>query len=467
MTYKHILILALLSIPLISCAQEKKITIEYVQLNTGEANPVKDYETVIDSSARVLQKDFIVLAPEVAFQTIEGFGGAFNENGGEALFSLPKEAQREVLENLFSTEKSNLTFNRTPIGPSDFSLDAYDYSMTANDYGIKNFSIQRDKEYLLPYIKEALRINSKMLMQASPWSPPAWMKINNAVDKNDTYTGKITGLRNTPEIHRAYADYLAEYIKAYQKEGVEVHRFCVQNEPDTYAPFPGCYIPMDQYLDLGINYIIPKFEKENLPTEIWLGTFRTIDRADHYTALSNKEVREKFAGIGFQYAKEPFIRETSLLAPNMKIMHTEGVCFNGDNSAEQAKTRLAEIASYINAGSTNYCYWNIILNETSKSAWNWKQNSMLVIDRDTKEVTYTPDYNAMYLVSKTVLPDDVRIAHIAKDKMISVKDENGNIKLLIQNDGMEEKFVRLYVDRQQVNIKLPADALCAVTLAGY
>ncbi|APZ45859.1 hypothetical protein BW723_05925 [Polaribacter reichenbachii] len=447
-----------------SFSQEVDIKIEYVKLNKGEANPVKNYTTVINTDAKVKQNDFIVITPEVEFQTIEGFGGAFNENGGEALFSLSKKAQKEVLNNLFSKEKSNLTFNRTPIGPSDFSIDAYDYSMTPDDYEMKHFSIERDKKYLLPFIKEALAVNSEMLLQASPWSPPAWMKVNNAVDKNQSYEGK-SGLKNTPEIHTAYAKYLVNYIKAYKKEGVEVHRFCLQNEPDTYAPFPGCNIPMDQYIDLGVNYVIPKFRAEKLATEIWLGTFRTINRADHYKTLLNKSSKNNFAGIGFQYAKEPFIRETSLLAPEMKIMHTEGICYNGANSEAQAKKRLAEIASYINSGSTNYCYWNIILNETSKSAWNWKQNSLMVINRKTKEVIYTPDYNAIYLASKTVRKDDVRIAHIAKEKIISVKDANGNIKLLIQNDELKEKFIRLFYNDKEINLKVPADALYAVTLS--
>lgn len=462
MKIKKLLTYSVLLSSLFLSAQNYDIAINYVNLEHGEANPIKTFKTIIDSNVNVPQKDFVVLVPTVEFQEIEGIGGAFNENGGEALLSLSKANQNKIIENLFSKDKADFSFNRTPIGASDFSLDSYSYSMVAEDYEMRNFSINRDKKYLLPFIKSALQENPEMLIQASPWSPPAWMKVNNAVDKNDEIKGK-SGLKDNPEIYNAYAKYLVKYIEAYKEEGVIIDRFCVQNEPDTYAPFPGCNIPINQYQNLSLNYVIPAFREAKLNTGIWSGTFRTIDRGDHYKIL-NSTANKAFDGIGFQYAEEPFMREVKLLVPNMKMMHTEGVCFNGDNSAEQAKTRLAEIASYINAGTTNYCYWNIILNETSKSAWGWKQNSLLVINRETKEVTYTPDYNALYLVSNAIKKNDKRIAHIASQKIITVTDAKGIIKVVIQNNEANNKFVRLFIDEKEINVKIPANALSTIKL---
>lgn len=454
--------LVLLLITSIVKAQKYTIDIEYVTLEKGESNPVKTFETNIDTSVKVTQNDFIVLVPEVEFQTIEGIGGAFNENGGEALLSLSEEMQQKVLTNLFNTNNANLVFNRTPIGASDFSLDAYSYSMVAEDYKMKHFSIKRDEKYLLPYIKKALKVNPTMLLQASPWSPPAWMKYSNAIDKNNKDL-KGSRLRATPEIYKAYASYFVKYIEAYKKQGVNIDRFCIQNEPDTYAPFPGCNMTMEQMEDLSLNYVLPAFKKNKLNTGIWAGTFRTINRGDHYKILNSKTI-ENFDGIGFQYAGEAFIREVSLLAPNMKIMNTETKCFNGDNSTEQAKERMAEIANYINAGSSNYCYWNMILNETSTSAWGWKQNSLVVINRENGNVIYTPDYNAMYLASKSIQKNDHRIAHISKHAIVTTKNSSNQIKVLIQNDEPKTKFVKLIIDQEEINVALPANALCNLTL---
>ena len=463
MNFSKILItLLLVTATLTVTGQNYKVEISYVSLDKGEASPIKSFKTNIDASVKVTQNDFIVLVPEIEFQTIEGIGGAFNENGGEALFSLPTDKQQEVLKNLFNPKNANLIFNRTPIGASDFSLDAYSYSMVANDFKMKHFSIERDHKYLLPFIKAAFKESPEMLLQASPWSPPAWMKYSNAMDKNNVDEEK-SRLKDTPEIHKAYATYFVKYIEEYKKEGVTIDRFCVQNEPDTYAPFPGCNMNMEQMQDLSLNYIMPAFKKKKLNTGIWAGTFRTINRGDHYKIL-NAETIDKFDGIGFQYANEPFIREVTLLAPNMKIMNTETKCYNGANSTEQAKERISEIANYINAGSTNYCYWNIILNETSKSAWGWKQNSLVVINRENGAIEYTPDYNAMYIASSAIQKNDKRIAHISKHTIVTTKNSNNEIKVLIQNNEPVSKFVKLMINDEEINVELPKEALCSLTL---
>ncbi|MGB5434472.1 MAG: hypothetical protein WBM98_01175 [Maribacter sp.] len=443
-------------------AQKYSVDVSYVTLDKGEAHPIKRFETNINSKEKVPQNDFIVLVPEVEFQTIEGIGGAFNENGGEALFSLPRVQQKAVLTNLFNPKNADLSFNRTPIGASDFALDAYSYSMVPEDYKMKHFTIDKDQKYLLPFIKEALKENSSMLLQASPWSPPAWMKYSNAMDRNNENHEK-SRLKESPEIYMAYATYFVKYIEAYKKEGVIIDRLCVQNEPDTYAPFPGCNMTMEQLQELSFNYIMPAFKKEKLKTGIWAGTFRTINRGDHYKIL-NSETFSQFDGIGFQYANEPFIREVSLLAPKMKIMNTETKCYNGANSNEQAKERIAEIANYINAGSTNYCYWNLILNETSESAWGWKQNSLVVINRENGQIQYTPDYNAMYLAGSTIKKNDKRIAHISKHKIVTTKNDDNEIKVLIQNDMPTNKYVKLIINEEEINIELPKNALCRLSL---
>jgi glucosylceramidase len=203
-------------------AQNYNIDVSYVTLDKGEAMPIKYFKTNINSSQKVAQEDFIVLVPEVRFQTIEGLGGAFNENGGEALLSLPEAKQNELLKNLFNLDYAGLSFNRTAVGASDFSFDPYSYSMVSEDYDLKHFSIDRDKKYLLPLIKKALAQNPTMLLHASPWSPPAWMKYNNNMDKNEIDKVK-SRLKNDPKTQKTYADYLVKYVQAYQKEGVTIN----------------------------------------------------------------------------------------------------------------------------------------------------------------------------------------------------------------------------------------------------
>ncbi|WP_054023839.1 hypothetical protein [Bacillus sp. FJAT-28004] len=58
------------------------------------------------------------------FQTVEGFGGCFNEQGFTALGHLREEQRAELLHSLFHPEGDHrFTICRLPIGASDYALD--------------------------------------------------------------------------------------------------------------------------------------------------------------------------------------------------------------------------------------------------------------------------------------------------------------------------------------------------------
>jgi glucosylceramidase len=74
-------------------------------------------------------------------------------------------------------------YGRIPIGASDYGLDRYTLAETPNDYEMNSFSIARDRQHLIPYIKAAQAVKSDIIFWASPWTPPPWMKDNNAYDR--------------------------------------------------------------------------------------------------------------------------------------------------------------------------------------------------------------------------------------------------------------------------------------------
>jgi O-glycosyl hydrolase len=51
---------------------------------------------------------------------------------------------------------ANFTVCRMPIGANDFSLDWYSYDEVPDDFSLQHFSISRDLETLVPFIKGAL-----------------------------------------------------------------------------------------------------------------------------------------------------------------------------------------------------------------------------------------------------------------------------------------------------------------------
>nr|WP_320119851.1 hypothetical protein [uncultured Marinifilum sp.] len=460
---KTTILISLLTLSQLVSAQENpKVKIWAAKLNKGEASPIFEVNNYTEGK-KIGWQNHICIQADVTFQTIEGIGGAFNEIGGEALLSLPKKAQNAVMNNLFSKDKAGFSFCRTAIGASDFGIDAYSYSMTADDFKMEHFSIDRDKKYVLPYIKSAFAINPNITLFASPWSPPAWMKES----------GKMVGLqkegnrmKSDPKVQKAYARYFVKYVQAYAKAGVKIDRICIQNENDANTKYPSCIFPAKEMVAFANQYMAPAFKKNRIKTKIYAGTFRAANKMDlmDFTQCKNTEGIE---GVGLQYTEAKIINDARALLPNLNFFHTEGHCYNGKNSSEQAKHRLEEVASYINSGSTAFTYWNMILNETTKSGWDWPQNSLINIDRKNGTVQYNPDYNAMYIISKFIQPGDVRIASVNRSNshpIITVKSPDGTIKVLLQNTDEQDGVFELIIGEKSVKINAPARAITAIVI---
>ncbi len=439
-----------------------QVAVSYVPLNptTITATPVEEYKQPASMTGRA---NVMFIYPDIKFQVLSGIGGCFNEIGGEALAALDKGQQADLLNALFNVETgSAFTFCRAAIGASDFAFDAYSFADTPGDYDMKHFSLKRDKEYMLPFMQKAIKVNPDLRLFTSPWSPPAWMKESGYMDQGMKYPDK-NGLIDDVKIYKAYALYFSKYVKAYAKEGVEVERILVQNEQDSRAKFPSCRLLIDQMTMFVKDYMRPQFEKDGIKTEIWAGTFRTATEADGLRFAAHSKYRDHFDGMGVQYTRPQYIQDITILAPDLKIMHTEGACFNGQNSAEQAQTRFVEVASYINGGSENYCYWNMILNETGKSGWDWRQNALVTIDREKKEVIYNPDYAAMKLLSQFIKPGATRVGSFSRSPLIS-SQVNDRYYLVVQNESDKPIHYKCTIEESEVLFELPAMSLCGVEL---
>lgn len=201
-----------------------------------------------------------------SYQTIDGFGGCFNELGYIALKKIPNDKKEEVFRNLFDPEECNFTYCRLPIGANDYAESWYSLNETKGDYEMKNFSIERDKECLIPYIKEAEKYSGELNLFASPWSPPTWMKFPEVYN----FGTLIWEEKNL----KAYALYFKKFIEEYQKEGIKINQVHIQNEPIADQKFPSCVWSGKQLRDFIKEYIGPLFEENKLDAEIWLGNIK-------------------------------------------------------------------------------------------------------------------------------------------------------------------------------------------------
>ncbi len=420
--------------------------------------PIKEH--VYDASAQSESKN-IKIYPEITFQRLSGIGGCFNEIGGEALAALSASDQKRVLKALFTLDEgAGFDLCRMSIGSSDFGIDAYSFSPVADDYNMDHFSMKREKEYMMPYIKQANKLNPNLVIFGSPWSPPAWMKESGYMDRGVEFPADNI-LKDDPKVYEAYALYFAKYVEAYQKEGINVDRIIIQNEQDVDTKYPSCRVSVEQMAKFVQEYLAPTFEKRSVDAQIWAGTFRTAGELDGVKFASNPQFMECFDGIGIQYTTADYISDIKSLAPDMPLMHTEGACFGGKNSESEAATRFAEVARYINGGSENFCYWNMILNETGKSGWDWRQNALITIDREAKSVTYNPDFAVISLMSRFIRPGSVRVAAFSRDTIIAV-ERQGGYNLILQNDSDKAYNIDIDIDGKIVKAQIPARSLAAI-----
>ena len=399
-------------------------------------------------------------AGEAVGPSMLGFGGCFNELGWIALQKIPEAERRAVLASLFDPEKG-CAFNycRLPIGANDYAAEWYSHNEHDGDFTMERFSIERDRRYLLPYIRESLAYCPEMTLFASPWSPPTWMKFPKAYNRGT--------LIQTPDNLRAYARYFRKFVEAYADEGVKVAAVHVQNEPNSDQKFPSCVWTPPQMRDFIRDYLHPEFKSAGLPCDIWLGT---IERGiDHYGAregykdwtgfiLSDEKVREIVKGVGYQWAGKGAVQRTHLAYPELPIVQTENECCDGTNSWYQAHYVFDLIWHYLQNGASAYVYWNMVLEPGGGSTWGWSQNAMITIDPSTGRVIYNPEYYLMRHFSAHVRRGARRLQLTGNGcaDALGFVNPGGETVLVLQNASATERTLGL---------TLPDGASCSLTLA--
>jgi glucosylceramidase len=395
---------------------------------------------------------------------IEGFGGCFNELGITAIQHLSKEEQNKVFDTLFDPNgECKFTICRLPIGASDYALEWYSHNEVENDYHMEHFNIDRDRKYLIPYIKEALKRNPEMKLFASPWSPPTWMKFPKAYNY-----GK---LRWEKEVLEAYALYFVKFVEAYKQEGITIDQIHVQNEVVADQKFPSCVWTGEQLREFISEYLGPAFEKHGLDTEIWLGTINGIveklfqKSASDYdqmvnTVLSDPHAYQYIKGVGFQWAGKYTIQQTVQSYPELRYMQTENECGDGKNSWEYAHYVYNLFRHYFVNGANSYVYWNMVLEPFGRSTWGWEQNSMITIDPDTKEVMFNPEFYVMKHFSHYITPGAVRMDTKGpwSGNSVAFQNPDGSKVVVIANPFNDARELCMELDNKNYRVTLEPES---------
>lgn len=423
-------------------------------ISTTQQSPWHILPVTILTNADSSQADQIIsINPGIKYQTIDGFGGCFNELGWEALLILPSEKREAVMQALFDSKSGcGFEFGRMPIGASDFARGWYSLDDTPGDYELKHFSIQRDEQCLIPYIKAGLIVNPHLKIWGSDWSPPAWMKVN------DSYAGGTNELRFDPRVLVAYAHYLANYVEEYQKAGVPVYAVHVQNEPASAQVFPSCLWTGPQIRNFVADYLGPVFKKNHVKAQIWLGTINNADiNAYAMPVLTDAKAASYITGVGYQWDGKRAIAATHERFSNFKLMQTETECGSGENNWSSAVHTWGLLKHYLSNWANSYMYWNMVLDQRSTSNWGWKQNAMITVNTNTHEVLYNPEFYLMKHFSAFVAPGAKRI-ETSDANSLAFRNQDGSIVLVTANLRPASNLIEIRLPHRTILVKLPANS---------
>jgi glucosylceramidase len=205
----------------------------------------------------------VTVDPSRVYQRMDGFGASITDSSASVLYRLGPLQRDAAMRDLFGTDRLSLL--RQPMGASDFVDGPFytydDLPAGSTDYGMRHFSVEHDRQQILPLLRQALALNPALKIIATPWSPPAWMKTS----------GSLIGGRlvDDPRIYGAYAQYFVKFIQAYQRAGVPIYAVTLQNEPQNRNPnaYPGMDMPVAQEAKL-VDALGPALQQAGLHTKL-------------------------------------------------------------------------------------------------------------------------------------------------------------------------------------------------------
>ena len=350
---------------------------------------------------KLLETKVVNVYPDISFQKFEGFGAAITEASAWAYSLLPEEKKKQFMNDYFGD--INYSLCRLTIGSCDFSLKSYSY---AKKHDLSDFSIEHDKKYVIPFIKDAQKVNPNLRFLASPWSPPKFMKNSKML---------ILGGKLLNKYKQTYADYFVKYLNAYRAEGINIDYVTVQNETNAMPVWESCLYNSDDEVDFLTNYLYPTFQRNNINTKILVydhNKEKLFTRAQ--AEFSNVEANRAASGIALHWYSGNHFENIALcrqMFPDKLIFHTEG-CFGYDPDNSFPNQYAHDITEDLNAGINGYMDWNILLD--CNGGPNHKKNycnSPVMLNGEHNDYIKTLAYYYIGHFSRVIKPGAVRIAY--------------------------------------------------------
>jgi glucosylceramidase len=408
-----------------------------------------------------------------AYQTWEGFGGAFNEKGWSYLTS--QQMKDQAIALLFGKDGCNFAWGRIPIGASDYAMDRYSLNETAGDTTMSKFSIDRDRMRLIPYIRAAQAVKPDIRFWASPWSPPTWMKTGpynpNTGASHSNFDGGV--MKSDDATMKAFALYLVKFVQAYATESINVEIVSPQNEPNYQQNYPSCHWDTPVFVNFVGRYLGPALTSANLTTRIMDGTLSNPsgDAQIGQGVLQDATAKSYIKSIGVQWgmAEANQVNALKNLAGGIPIWISETKCGGtigstapAPNDFNYGRDTWGQITSAIKNGLTAYNAWNMVLDRGGlgiDDTRKWPQNALLVADAGT--VTATPAYYVFRHFAQFIDVGARRVDATGGDA-VAFKNPDGSLVAIMFNSGGANNNYVVAIGGKKLQFAMPASGWATV-----
>lgn len=410
-----------------------------------------------------ISAEAVVLDPAMTKQEVLGFGVAMTDATCYVLSQMPKDGRDAVLHDIFDPGEMAMNVCRTCIGASDYSRTLYSFDESDTpDPELKKFSIDHDRAYILPVLREARKHNPELFLFSSPWSPPNWMKPDKTM---------LGGAMRASSLD-PYAQYFLKFLEAYKAEGVAIQAVTVQNETDAEqgGRMPACAWPQEMEMEFAAKHLGPALRKAGMDTKIWVIDHNYSLWGRAIDELSDPAAYEFIDGIAWHgYVGEPTaMTRVHDAFPAKPCYWTEG---GPDISQPDYQTDYTTWAETFNGILNNWARsitaWNLALDEHGKpNIGPFSCGGTITVENGSHKVTKSGQYwafahysrhiqrGAKVFATNGVAPDGKApaVTHVA------VVHPDGKHVLVVANRGAEQR-VQFVLGNKALEVDLPADSV--------
>lgn len=402
----------------------------------------------------------IIVNPEITYQEMDGFG--YTLTGGSALHinQMAPSSRSSLLNELFKWDDKNIgiSYLRVSIGASDLDAAPFSYNdlpAGETDLEMTKFSINNDKEHLIPVLKEILTINPNIKIMGSPWSPPTWMKTN-----QNSKGGSLK-----PEYYDAYANYFVKYVQAMEAEGITIDAITIQNEPLHPGNNPSLLMKAPDQAVFVKKHLGPAFENAEINTKIIIYD-HNADRTDYpISILNDPEANKYIDGSAFHLYGGSInaLNNVHNKHPDKNLYFTEQWVGAKEQFQENLKWHTREL---IVGATRNWCKtvleWNLAANsnlEPHTDGGCTECLGALTIDGNT--IKRNVAYYIIAHASKFVRPGSQRINSNESTELpnVAFKAPSGDLVVIVLNNSSTDKSFNIITPGESVSTSLNAGAV--------